>query len=138
MMRVLAAFVAITLVLTASAGPASAQPSAPVAIPETPPDTTAMLFTDDPVIVSAYPTRPQAWSRTADPQRVRVHFSSGTPECYGVTATVSETGDEVIVDLRTGTLPQAVDRACIMIAVFGALDVPLQQPLGDRRVLSST
>jgi hypothetical protein len=31
-----------------------------------------------------------------------------------------------------------VDRACIMIALFAGLDVPLQEPLGTRAVLSVT
>ena len=34
-------------------------------------------------------------------------------------------------------LPGAVNRACIMIALFGTLEVPLQAPLGDRQVLSA-
>lgn len=80
--------------------------------------------------------QPQAWSRTTDERVVRLHFTTGTPQCYGVSATVEETAEAVTVDLRSGTLPQAADRACIMIAVFGGLDVPLQNPLGSRRVLS--
>ena len=96
------------------------------------------MFVDDPAIVDAYPTRPQAWSRTADDRAVRLHFTIGTPDCYGVTATVHETAEDVIVDLRTGTLPQAAERACIMIALFAGLDVTLQEPLGTRRVLSVT
>ena len=46
--------------------------------------------------------------------------------------------DHVVVDLKTGTLPTAVDRACIMIALSGGLDVPLHYPLSDRPVLSAT
>ncbi|MGP4056290.1 hypothetical protein ACTWP6_15950 [Mycobacterium sp. 4D054] len=137
-MRVLAAVTVLWAILLTLAGPASAEPAAPVAVPETPPGTPAAMFADDPAIVHAYPTRPQSWSRLPDERAVRLHFTSGTPQCYGVTATVQENTDEVLVDLRTGTLPQAVDRACIAIALFGALDVPLEQPLGARRVLSVT
>lgn len=137
-MRVLAAMTVLGAILLAPAGPAAAQPAPPVAILETPPGTPAAMFADDPAIVHPHPTRPQSWSRLPDDRAVRLHFTSGTPECYGVTATVRESADEVLVDLRTGTLPQAVDRACIAIALFGALDVPLQQPLGARRVLSVT
>ncbi|WP_156419143.1 hypothetical protein [Mycobacterium kyorinense] len=49
---------------------------------------------------------------------------------------MSETAETVAVELRSGTLPQAVGRMCPMIAVFGTLDVPLQSPLGDRHVVT--
>jgi hypothetical protein len=140
-MRLLSVLAVVCALLVGVAGPASAQPPeppAPVLIPETPAGTPAAMFVGDPAIIDSYPTRPQAWSRTADDRAVRLHFTVGTPDCYGVHATVHETADDVIVDLRTGTLPQAVDRACIMIALFAGLDVPLQQPLGTRRVLSMT
>ena len=77
------------------------------------------MFTDEPAIVDAHPMNPEAWSRTTDERVVRLHFTTGTPECFGVTARVHETADDVVVDLCSGTLPQAVGRACIMIAVFG-------------------
>lgn len=140
-MRLLGVLVAVCALFAGVVGPASAQPPespAPVLIPETPAGTPAAMFVDNPAIVDAYPTRPQAWSRTADDRAVRLHFTVGTPDCYGVHATVHETTDDVTVDLRTGTLPQAADRACIMIALFAGLDVALQQPLGTRRVLSIT
>ncbi|MDZ4270899.1 MAG: hypothetical protein U1D00_35405 [Mycobacterium sp.] len=137
-MRVPAAVMAACAALACVAGPASAQPPAPVPVPETPPGTPAAMFVDDPSIVDAYPNGPQAWSRTADERAVRLHFTIGTPDCYGASATVRETAEDVIVDLRTGTLPRAAGRACIMIALFAGLDVPLQSPLGARRVLSVT
>ena len=68
---------------------------------------------------------------------VNVNFTSGTDTCYGVHATVQETSETVTVELRSGTLPEAVGRPCILIALFGTLEVPLQEPLGDRRVLSA-
>lgn len=142
-MRSVAGTIAVLVALVGCAVPtAAAQPAPespqPVEVPETLPGTPAAMFLGDPAIINAYPTRPQAWSRTADDRTVRLHFTSGTPECYGVTATVRETPEDVIVDLRTGTLPQAADRACIMIALSAGLDVPLQEPLGTRRVLSVT
>jgi hypothetical protein len=69
---------------------------------------------------------------------VAVHFTSGTPECYGAHATATETPEAVIVDLTTGTRVDAVHRACIMIALTGTLEVPLEAPLGDRQVLSAS
>lgn len=41
------------------------------------------------------------------------------------------------VTLRGGTLPEAVGRGCILIAVSGTLDVTLQNPLGTRQVLTA-
>jgi hypothetical protein len=65
-----------------------------------------------------------------------LYFTVGSPECSGVHANVSETSETVAVEFRSGTLPEAVGRMCTMIAVFGSVDVPLQNPLGDRQVLS--
>ena len=65
-----------------------------------------------------------------------LQFTTGTPECSGVHAIVHETPEAVTVELLGGTLPEAVGRACIMIAVFGSLDVQLQQPLGGREVIA--
>lgn len=137
-MRLLTGIVMVCAVFATGAVPtATAQPTTPpVPVPETFAGTPALMFADEPTIIDAQPMQPQAWSRTTDARMVRLHFTTGTPECYGVSATVEETAGEVTVDLRSGTLPQAADRACIMIAVFGGLDVPLQSPLGSRRVLS--
>ena len=78
----------------------------------------------------------ESFSRTADDRTVAIHFTTGTPTCYGVHAGVAETPQTVTVELRGGTLPEAVDRACILIAVSGTLDVPLQSALGARQVVS--
>ena len=132
--------VLLMLAMACGAAPAAAQPTSepppPIPVPEVPAGTSALMFTDEPAIIDGHPMHPEAWSRTTDERVVRLHVTTGTPECFGVTARVHETADDVIVDLRSGTLPQAVERACIMIAVFGGLDVPLQNPLGERRVLS--
>src|SRR3954451_10159632 len=112
--------------------PASAEPTAP---PEAP--TGGVVFVDNPAIVDRHPMRVESWSRAAGDHAVNVNFTSGTDTCYGVHATVQETEQTVTVDLQGGTLPEAVDRACIMIALFGTLQVPLAAPLGDRRVLSA-
>lgn len=120
--------------LTAVNGPAaSAEPTAP---PEAPPG--GVVFADNPAIVDPHPMRVESWSRAADGNAVNVNFTSGMDTCYGVHAAVHETEATVTVDLQGGTLPEAVGRACIMIALFGTLEVPLQAPLGDRRVLSAT
>jgi hypothetical protein len=119
------------LLFIVPAVPAAADLTSP---PEVPPG--GVEFTDNPDIVDPQPIRVESWSRTADDHAVAVHFTLGPAECYGVHATTRETTETVTVELRSGTPPEAVGRMCIMIALFGTLDVPLQQPLGDRRVLA--
>jgi hypothetical protein len=126
--------------LAAAVGIAFASWAAPVAsaqttvLPERPNDG-GVAFVDSPSLVDPQPMTAEAWSRVDGDRAVTVHFTTGTPECYGVHATVVETPDDVTVALIGGTLPEAVGRACIMIAVSGTVSVPLQSPLGDRRVL---
>jgi hypothetical protein len=129
---------AITSVCTAVFMMAAPVPTA-LAEAYAPPEVPAggVEFTDDPALVDARPTRVEGWSRAERVNAVAVHFTSGTPECYGAHAVVAETPETVTVDLSTGGRADAVNRACIMIAVFGTLDVALQAPLGDRRVLSA-
>jgi hypothetical protein len=92
-------------------------------------------FTDNPSIVDSHPLHFESW-RAVGEDVVALQFTTGTPECFGVHAIVHETPETVAVELRGGTLPEAVGRACIMIAVFGSLNVQLQEPLGDRQVIS--
>lgn len=103
--------------------------------PEQPPAHPGVVFTDNPSIVNPRPIPVDSWSRVGD-DAVQLHFTIGSPACSGVHSTVSETAETVAVELRSGTLPQAVGRMCPMIAVFGTLDVPLQSPLGDRHVVT--
>jgi hypothetical protein len=91
-------------------------------------------FTDNPSIVDSHPLHIDSW-RLVGEDVLALQFTTGTPECYGVHAIVHETPQAVRVDLLGGTLPEAVGRACILIAVFGSLNVQLQQPLGDRQVI---
>ena len=95
-----------------------------------------VVFVDNPAIVDAHPMPADWFSRVPGDDAVAVHFTTGTPECYGVHATVTETAETVSVELLSGTLPEAAGRACIMIAVSGSVEVRLAGPLGDRRVLS--
>lgn len=95
-----------------------------------------LVFVDNPAIVDAHPMSAESFSRVAGDNAVAVHFTTGTPECYGVHAIVTETPQTVSVELQSGSLPEAVGRACIMIAVSATLEVPLGGPLGGRQVLS--
>lgn len=122
------------LVLTLCNGRAAM--AEPTALPEVPAGG-RLVFTDSPDLVDPHPALIESWSRAATDNAMAVNFASGTPACSAVHATVQETQDTVTVDLQSGTLPQAVGRMCIMLAVFGTLDVPLQAPLGDRTVLSA-
>jgi hypothetical protein len=131
-MRTVIASVCTAVLLTAPTVPAaSAEVYGPPEVPAG-----GFEFVDDPLLVNARPARIEGWSRADRPDAVAVHFTSGTPECFGAHATVTETPESVTVALTTGTRADAVDRACIMIALFGTLEVPLQGPLGARGVLS--
>jgi ABC-type glycerol-3-phosphate transport system substrate-binding protein len=129
------AVAAAVLVLAVCNGPPAM--AEPAALPEVPAGG-RVVFTDSPDLVDPHPAAIESWSHAATDDAVAVNFASGTPACSAVHATAQETEDTVTVDLRSGTLPQAVGRMCIMLAVFGTLDVPLQAPLGDRTVLSAS
>jgi hypothetical protein len=101
---------------------------------EVPPAASSVVFRDDARILGSRPLTFDTWSRSPDGNDVIVHFTSGTPQCHGVHATVHETDDAVEIALRGGTPPEAVGKACILIAVQGSLQVPLANPLGDRQV----
>jgi hypothetical protein len=119
-------------VLLAAAPVASAEPTV-VAPPEVPPDPSRLLFVDNPAIVDPHPMQVESWSRSGD--GLMVNFTSGIPECSGVHVDADETPDTVTIELTGGSLPESVGHICIMLAVFGTVDVPLQSPLGDRQVL---
>lgn len=124
------------LALAAWTAPAAAaEPTTTAAPPEVPPDP-GVVFTNDPSIVDPHPMPVESWSRIGAGDVLALNFTTGTPECYGVNALVQETAENVTVELRGGTRPEALGRACIAIALFGTLEVPLQSPVGDRQVLS--
>lgn len=93
-------------------------------------------FTANPAIVNAHPMAFDSWSPLAA-DRIAVNFQIGSPDCFGVDATATETSSTVTIALRSGRLPEAQGRMCTMIAVFGTLGIQLKQPLGNRKVLSA-
>ncbi|EOM77646.1 hypothetical protein DW322_08100 [Rhodococcus rhodnii] len=104
---------------------------------EVPASDLGTVFTPRPDIVDAHVGEFESWSRPdGGADAVDIHFYTGTPECSGAYTTTEETDSEVRVTLHTGTLPEAQDKACILVAVFATLTVPLEQPLGDRSVVS--
>jgi hypothetical protein len=128
-----AVVIAVGVMLAAWGAPtASADPVAPPEVP----DAQGVVFTDNSKLVDPRPMPVESWSRVGDDRAVAVHFTTGTPACNGVHATARETADAVTISLSGGSLPASAGRMCIMLAVTGTLVVPLQSPLGDRRVLS--
>ncbi|AMO58977.1 Uncharacterised protein [Mycolicibacterium phlei] len=123
------------VLLTAALWTAPTAVAETAVLPEQPGDGRA-LFTDNPAIVDAHPLRAESFNRLPDDRAIAVHFTTGTPQCYGVHATATETPETVTVALTSGALPEAAGRACIEIAVFGAVEVALAEPLGDRVVLT--
>ncbi|MEU1984122.1 hypothetical protein [Nocardia sp. NPDC019395] len=94
------------------------------------------IFTADPSIVGAHPVPFTSWTRVAE-DRIAIHFETGVPECYGVDASVTESETTVTVELRSGSRADSTDKMCVMVAVFGTLEVQLDAPLGNRQVLSA-
>lgn len=136
---VLAAVVSMTVAgggAIASADPTSPGPTTTATPAEQPPAAGVTVFADNPDIVHSKPVQFETWNRTEDDRAVTLHFTTGSPSCYGAHATVNETATTVEVTLQVGTPPEAVERMCPMIAVPATLDVPLQAPLGARQVLS--
>jgi hypothetical protein len=132
-MRAAAAVLAALVLAGWGAPAASADPTAPPEIP----DAEGVVFTDNPSIVDPRPMPVESWNRVGGDRAVEVHFTTGTPACNGVHATTRETADSVTIDLKGGSLPVSAGRMCILLAMTGTLDVPLQAPLGDRQVLSA-
>jgi hypothetical protein len=132
-MRAAAVVLVVGLALVTGAPAASAQLTAPAEQP----DAEGVVFTDNPSIVDPRPMPIESWSRLSNDRAVAVHFTSGTPACNGVHATAWETADTVTVALSGGALPSSTGRMCVMLALTGTLEVPLQSPLGDRQVLSA-
>lgn len=76
-----------------------------------------------------------SWSELAGNQ-IAIHFTSGSPACFGADAGVQETPSTVTITVRTGRLATAIDHPCLMVASYSTLVVNLSQPVGDREVLS--
>ena len=107
-------------------------------VPERPAPEGLTPFSDNAAITDSHLQSIESWSRLPDGDAVAVHFTTGTPECFGVHAEVQETADLIAVKLYSGTLPEAVGRACTMIAVLGTATVLLESPVGSRAVVSIT
>ncbi|TFV59421.1 hypothetical protein E4P42_08400 [Mycobacterium sp. PS03-16] len=123
--------------LSSLAAPAAAAPTTTEPI-ERQLSSTEVPFTDRADIVNTTSLAFDGWSRLPETNSIRVYFVAGTPSCYGVHATTTETPDAVTVHLSEGLLPEAADRLCSAKAVLGATTITLDAPLGDRAVLSAS
>lgn len=72
-------------------------------------------------------------SEEIDDDVLRFHLYMGNFDCNGLQYRVEETEDEVAVAVITGTR-EGVD-GCSEEAVLGAIDVELDDPVGDREVV---
>ncbi|NLE79422.1 MAG: hypothetical protein GX610_07510 [Rhodococcus sp.] len=139
-MRVLAVALIGLVVAGCSSGADSEpiEPSSerPPAIQQIPSDDFRTAFTPRPDIVRGHETPIESWSEV-DPRTIALNFTTGTPECYGVDPVVTETDATIEVSVRTGALPETADKMCVLIAVMGTVEVPLETPIGDRDVVGN-
>lgn len=113
-----------------SGGMMSESAAAPAEAPDAP---VGLALQPDPTIVDPHPIRFTSWTKLAG-DRIAVHFEIGSPSCYGVDATTTETPTTVTVALRSGTKPAAVGKMCTMLAAYATVEIPLHAPLGNRTV----
>ena len=75
-----------------------------------------------------------------DARRLALSYTIGVPECYGTIdePVVEETPTTVTVGLTRVPPDNAGDVACIEIALLKSVDIVLDAPLGDRRVLDGS
>ena len=79
--------------------------------------------------------QPEAWESwtLVSPDTIDVTFTSGPTDCEGVNAQVTETDEDVTINLMVGDLPEGPD-ACKAIAVEAHCQVTLSRELGERTV----
>lgn len=136
--RALAASVLMVIAQLTAGTPSAAGQPVVTTIPEVPMPPGSTVFTDDPSIVDSRPQPVESWSRLPAADAIAVHFTTGVPECNAVHVEVQETADLVAIKLRSGSPPDAVGRACILIALTGTLTVGLRSAVGDRAVVGIT
>ena len=83
--------------------------------------------------------QPEAWESwtLVSPDTIDVTFTSGPTDCEGVNAQVTETDEDVRINLMVGDLPEGPD-ACKAIAVEAHCQVTLSRELGERTVRQDT
>jgi hypothetical protein len=137
----------------ASSGPASSTPAPPgTSAPGSPDDAVssgplpggtppspgqnAKLVTPKPGATIGPKAR--RWDRAVpakDGRSVRIYYTSGVEPCHVLDRVEVKYTDRVIVTLFEGTDRRALKAVCIDLAVFNAVDVRLDQPIGARTVV---
>ena len=90
------------------------------------------LLTSRDDLVSPQPEVWESWTLVS-PDTIDVTFTSGPTDCEGVNAQVTETDEDVTINLMVGGLPEGPD-ACKTIAVEAHCQVTLSRELGERTV----
>lgn len=90
------------------------------------------LLTSRDDLVSSQPEVWESWTLVS-PDTIDVTFTSGPTDCEGVNAQVTETDEDVTINLMVGGLPEGPD-ACKAIAVEAHCQVTLSRELGERTV----
>ena len=94
------------------------------------------LLTSRDDLVSPQPEAWESWTLVS-PDTIDVTFTSGPTDCEGVNARVTETDEDVTINLMVGDLPEGPD-ACKAIAVEAHCQVTLSRELGERTVRQDT
>ena len=94
------------------------------------------LLTSRDDLVSPQPEAWESWTLVS-PDTIGVTFTSGPTDCEGVNARVTETDEDVTINLMVGDLPEGPD-ACKAIAVEAHCQVTLSRELGERTVRQDT
>ena len=87
-------------------------------------------------LVSPQPEARESWTLVS-PDTIDVTFTSGPTDCEGVNTQVTETDEDVTINLMVGDLPEGPD-ACKAIAVEAHCQVTLSRELGERTVRQDT
>lgn len=91
-----------------------------------------MTSRDD--LISPHALAWDSW-RESTPTTIEVTFLAGPASCTGIHTTVTETPQDVTIDLTEGALPG--NTQCQTIALTTIITVNLDQPLNDRNVHQS-
>jgi hypothetical protein len=95
-----------------------------------------IVVDDDPNIIDSRSVPFESWSRLeSNPDALRIYFELASPDVTGAHATVVEDLSTVKVTLHMGGKPGAGTLHTDIVFLAG-LDVRLDEPLGDRQVLS--
>jgi len=122
------------LVLAVGLAPTASADATP--LPEVP-VSPGSTFVDEPSIVDPHPLTAESWGRLDPEPALALNISIGSPDCYGVDATVRETDQTVTVTLTSGRRPDRERMVCTMMIMPGRIIVPLADPVGGRAVLTA-